>query len=110
MKRHKKCVHGGTKYQCDECGHEAPDIRNLKKHILANHLEGRKYFCDQCKFESERQCDLTRHNKEVHEGVKYQVKSSQVRKRVNKMIMLIIISIIISISINTQNTEYEIFL
>ena len=32
------------------------------------------------------------------------------RKRVNKMIILIIISIIISISINTQNTEYEIFL
>ena len=79
VKRHKKCVHGGTKYQCDWCGHEAPDIRNLKKHILANHLEGRKYFCDQCKFESERQFDLTRHNKEVHEGVKYQVKSSQVK-------------------------------
>ena len=72
LKRHKKCVHEGTKFQCDECGHEVPDIGNLKKHKLANHQEGRKNLCDQCKFESERQHYLTRHKKEVHECVKYQ--------------------------------------
>ena len=68
----KKCVHRGTKYQCDKCGHVSPDIGNRKKHKLASHQEGRNYFCDQSKFESERQCDLTRHNKEVHEDIEYQ--------------------------------------
>ena len=68
LKRHKRVVHEGIKYKCEQCD---KFISNLNQHKLSVHL-GIKYKCDQCNYKATQKINLKLHKMSVHEGIKYQ--------------------------------------
>ena len=70
LHNHKKIVHEGVKYDCDQCNYKATQKSDLRKHIQSKHI-GMKYACGQCDYRATTQSNLTAHIHSKHEGVKY---------------------------------------
>ena len=66
--QHKKSVHEGVKYDCDQCDHKATCQAHLIQHQKSVH-EGVKYNCFQCDYKANYHTDLIKHKNTVHEGV-----------------------------------------
>ena len=69
--RHKRTVHQGAKFSCDQCDKKFPANSYLRKHKEAVH-EGVRYACDQCDFQATTQKCLNLHIQSKHEGIKYE--------------------------------------
>ena len=71
IKRHKVAIHNeGSKYQCNQCDHQATTSQLLKLHREVKH-EGITYSCNICDFRALRKDHLNIHLQSKHEGVKY---------------------------------------
>ena len=56
--------------QCPQCDAVFAHRCNMLRHVKAEH-EGVKYPCSKCDYKATYQCNLKRHVKSVHEGVRY---------------------------------------
>ena len=66
---HRKSIHEGVRYPCDQCDFQARRKSSLTEHILKH--EGVKYSCDQCDSQFTDKSSLPKHIQTQHEGVKY---------------------------------------
>ena len=64
---HKKVVHEGIRYPCDECEHVATRSTHLKAHKNNKHRR-KKHFCDQCDYEANWPSQVENHKKIIHNG------------------------------------------
>ena len=71
LKSHKRDMHRGIKYPCDECEFVANFRSNLRRHKQAKH-EGIRYPCDQCDHISATPFCLKQHWKAFHGDDNYQ--------------------------------------
>jgi uncharacterized Zn-finger protein len=70
MWQHKKAVHEGVKYECDECGRRFGVKSHMMRHNKNVHLEEKDYKCAKCGVQFGQKTDLVRHIKNVHEKVR----------------------------------------
>ena len=67
---HKRSVHEGVKFSCDQCNYKAKWKSSLRKHIKSIH-EGVKFPCNQCEYKATKNDTLLTHIRSVHLGVKF---------------------------------------
>jgi len=67
---HKKSIHVGLRYPCDQCEYAATHLSNLKEHKKSIH-EGVQYPCNQCGLSYTKAASLKQHKKTIHEGIRY---------------------------------------
>ena len=79
VKAHKKSVHEGVMYSCDNCDYQVAHPRNLINHQKSIH-EGVRYSCDKCDYHAKRQDNLHAHKKNVHERKRRNFQSGRKRE------------------------------
>jgi DNA-directed RNA polymerase subunit RPC12/RpoP len=67
---HKKAVHEGVKYECDECGRRFNNKSSMLRHIKVVHLEEKNYKCAKCGVLFAIKGNLTNHIKTVHDKIR----------------------------------------
>ena len=65
MEDHKKGVHEGNKYKCDQCEYTCVFKGPLLQHKQVNHDEVR-YECNICEYKATRSGNLRAHERAVH--------------------------------------------
>ena len=66
LRKHKKSVHEGVRYNCSQCEFQAKYSSDLKRHIQCKH-EGLRYSCSKCDHKATQPNDLKKHISAVHE-------------------------------------------
>ena len=73
MKSHYKSQHkDNQKYTCHICANDFSTKGNLNRHVTMHTNELLQYHCRLCDFQTKYERDIYRHQKAIHEGVKYQ--------------------------------------
>lgn len=70
VREHARVVHGGKKFQCDQCEFHCQTHGGLYLHQKAVHL-GIRFKCNQCSYEGTQEVNLKRHIESKHGTVQY---------------------------------------
>ena len=72
LKNHKKSIHEGFRYSCDDCEYTASHLSTLKQHKESIHkgIINKVYSCDQCEYTGSKSA-LSHHKKSKHKKTKY---------------------------------------
>ena len=65
LKKHTKAHHPATKFKCNLCNFRAPEKPVLKMHIMQVHI-GKTFTCVRCNFSTKKRAQLKMHLKEAH--------------------------------------------
>ena len=65
LKKHTKAHHPATKFKCNLCNFRAPEKSVLKMHIMQVHI-GKTFTCVRCNFSTKKKAQLKLHLKEAH--------------------------------------------
>lgn len=65
LKKHTKAHHPATKFKCNLCNFKAPEKSVLKMHIMQVHI-GKTFTCVRCNFSTKKKAQLKIHLKEAH--------------------------------------------
>ena len=65
LKKHTKADHPATKFKCNLCNFRAPEKSVLKMHIMQVHI-GKTFTCVRCNFSTKKKAQLKLHLKEAH--------------------------------------------
>jgi hypothetical protein len=64
-------VHGGIKYNCEQCDFKASRKDTLKKHYISVHISSNQYPCNKCDYEATRRDNLAIHLMSKHPNLIY---------------------------------------
>ena len=67
---HKKTVHDGVYYECEECGRRFGEKSKMTRHFKTVHNNEKDYKCPTCGIKFGQKQTLTRHIKTVHDNIK----------------------------------------
>jgi len=70
LTKHKKTVHEGVYYECEECGRRFGVKHNMSRHFQTVHLQEKRFKCPTCGIKFARKQDLKRHVMTVHDLIK----------------------------------------
>ena len=65
LKKHTKAHHPATKFKCNLCNFKAPEKSVLKLHIMQVHI-GKTFTCVRCNFSTKKKAQLKIHLQEAH--------------------------------------------
>ena len=66
LNRHKRNVHEGIRFPCEQCGQQFTQKYTLKAHVLGVHERKKRFKCNQCDKAYLQAASLSQHKKKIH--------------------------------------------